>query len=249
MSLPIWSVRYVASEANLPAKLKVGRAYFVADDQYIVVDMGDGRGPVKYGNKPGPKGDPGEPQPHLQEQIEYLANASLRNSMVLFDINKKLKADIKALQQLITESVAYLKNQDSENASAAITLMRLVNDKFTDYDAAITALTKNVTSLYPYNWGEGDNDSGSDTPITPGHDGTVAAVIESGEMLLADGNIFKVDAIEGDNSTGTIKLTIYDTYAVNSMNVGDTVEMDGGYFTVDDISNGYDSGNITITIH
>ena len=61
--------------ALLPETLEIGRVYFIDDAQVIVVDHG--KGPVIYGGVPGPQGEPGEPLPQIQEQIDTLSGAIL----------------------------------------------------------------------------------------------------------------------------------------------------------------------------
>ena len=75
MSKTYWRIRHVGTMSLLPKKLEKGRAYFVEDEQVIVVDMG--RGPVIYGGKPGPQGQAGEPLPQIQDQIDKLSEAAL----------------------------------------------------------------------------------------------------------------------------------------------------------------------------
>ena len=86
MSRPYFTAKHVETMTLLPENLEVGRAYFVDDEQVIVIDHG--RGPVIYGNSPGPQGIAGEPIPQLQEQIDQLAEASLNHTKIIWDINK-----------------------------------------------------------------------------------------------------------------------------------------------------------------
>lgn len=75
MSAPYWSVKHVGTLSLLPEKLTRGRAYFVDDEQIIIIDHG--QGPVIYGGKPGPQGIAGEPSELVQSQIDNLADAAL----------------------------------------------------------------------------------------------------------------------------------------------------------------------------
>ncbi|MBQ6112601.1 MAG: hypothetical protein IJL01_09445, partial [Synergistaceae bacterium] len=93
MSRPFFSVRYAATRNALPPKLERGRAYFIGDEQIILVDYGNG--PIAYGNKPGPQGIAGEPIPQLQGQIDDLASASIETTFHLHEVFEKMLADRK----------------------------------------------------------------------------------------------------------------------------------------------------------
>ena len=100
MSKPYWSTRHVPTLALLPDKLERGRAYFVDDEQYIVIDHGNG--PVTYGGKPGPQGERGDPQPQLEDMINDLAEASLKTSENIFRIDQKRRNDISDIHSRIS---------------------------------------------------------------------------------------------------------------------------------------------------
>lgn len=83
MSRPYWSIKHVESMSLLPENLTAGRAYFIDDEQVIVINHG--KGPVIYGGKPGPQGIPGEPIPILQSQIDNLSTAVLLINKTLYE--------------------------------------------------------------------------------------------------------------------------------------------------------------------
>ena len=87
MSRPYFTAKHIESMALLPDNLEIGRAYFVDDEQVIVIDHG--RGPVIYGKSPGPQGIAGEPIPQLQDQINHLAEAELTTQRTIWDINER----------------------------------------------------------------------------------------------------------------------------------------------------------------
>ena len=120
MSRPLFSVKHVSTEALLPKNLTIGRAYFIADEKEIVIDHGDGRGPIRYGSKPGPQGMPGEPIPSLQGQIDELALASLATTQNIHWLNKTTKKDVEHLYNFIQENIDLLKSQDEDNSHAII---------------------------------------------------------------------------------------------------------------------------------
>ena len=80
----------------LPEKLTRGRAYFVDDEQVIVIDHG--QGPVIYGGKPGPQGQTGEPLPQIQDQIDKLSEAELYTQGTIWQLAQRTDARDEALQ-------------------------------------------------------------------------------------------------------------------------------------------------------
>ena len=87
MARPFFAAKHVESMSLLPENLTIGRAYFVDDEQVIVIDHG--RGPVIYGNAPGPQGIAGEPIPQLQDQIDALVAEAFTTQKTIWDINKR----------------------------------------------------------------------------------------------------------------------------------------------------------------
>lgn len=158
MAMPLWQVRHVITEEKLPKQLIPGTAYFVQDQQYIVVDMNDGRGPVKYGDKPGPKGDSGEPQMYMQEQLDDLAHASLRTTITIYGLARSTQQYMRNIEGILENSVKYLMEQDDKNAEAVITSLKLLHEKVNQYDDAIATLAKNVAMLYPADWGKDESE-------------------------------------------------------------------------------------------
>lgn len=233
MSRPIFSVRYLASEAQLPQKLERGRAYFIADEQVIILDMGDGRGPVRYGDKPGPQGMAGEPIPQLQGQIDDLAAASLQTTLNLFDISKDSKQKFEHLKNFIQENLDTLKSQNEETASAILRLLLIVHDKFTAYDDAFNILARTLANLYPATHG--------------GHAGDGVTPINTGEIITADGVNYVVNEAHIDGNSGTVVLTLYNP-PTTGLQEGDTVNFDGGSFTVNSITQEDGTGIIAITL-
>ena len=235
MAKPVVSFKYVATEALLPQKLTVGRLYFIGDEQAIVCDHGDGRGPIRYGDKPGPQGIAGEPLPQLQEQIDDLAQAALSTLSNLHYINMKTSQDYSALTDRVSEIASNMAMQDSENANAILSLLLMVNKKFTDYDSAISILGQTISKFYPGSHG-GKAGDGSNT-------------ITTGEIITANGTAFRVDESYYDDGTGVVVLTVYDTARVNTLKPGDMVRIDSGYFTVDSIQSGPAGGTISLTFY
>lgn len=111
-----WTVRHVESRENLPEKLERGRAYFVDDEQYIVIDFG--RGPVIYGGKPGPAGAAGEPNESMQGQIQHLAEASVRLSGVVKKVNDMRIRDVKNLTKKHEADIESLTEKHNEDIEA-----------------------------------------------------------------------------------------------------------------------------------
>ncbi len=119
MSEPYIGVSHIEKLRKLPDVLERGRAYFVDDEGYIVIDHG--RGPIIYGNRPGPQGEPGEPIPQLQDQIDYLTEAIFN---ILTEITSMTKSYDTAIN-ILAQSIAKLYPEshssewkDPENTSA-----------------------------------------------------------------------------------------------------------------------------------
>ena len=109
MSRPYWTAKHVGTGTLLPKKLTKGRAYFVEDEQVIVVDHGDG--PITYGGKPGPQGQAGEPIPQLQDQIDKLAEASLRTLFDIWYLHSENRAARETSQQLFSDPTRAIQEQ------------------------------------------------------------------------------------------------------------------------------------------
>lgn len=113
-----WSAKHVRSLADLPDKLTIGRAYWVDDEHYIVIDHG--QGPVIYGNRTGQQGQPGEPIPILQAQIDSLTEAAFSTAFWIDELNQTRKKSETLLQQQINLREQESKSRDdslSENIS------------------------------------------------------------------------------------------------------------------------------------
>ena len=235
MAKPLLSVRHISNEALLPDKLTPGRLYFVADEQVIIVDHGDGRGPVRYGDKPGPQGIAGEPVPALQGQIDELADASLATLLNLHNLNVREKGNNEAITQRVSELAESLRDSSSENAEAILNLLVIVSNKFKDYDHAIGILANTLTKFYPPSYGATAGD-GSNT-------------ITTGEIITANGTAFRVDESYYDGETGVVTRTVYDKSSAGSLHVGDLVQIDNGYFVVNSIANTSYGGVIQLTLY
>ena len=236
MTKPLFSVKHVASLALLPKNLTIGRAYFVDDEQVIVINHGDGRGPVTYGGKPGPQGMAGEPVPSLQGQIDELASASLLHTINLNDFFNRTKIDFEHLKSLITDNIDMLKSQNEDNANAVLNLLLITSKKFAEYDSAINILAQTLSNFYPSSHGGTAGDGTNDTT--------------TGIITAEDGTQYKIEQAYVEGDTGVLVLTIYDTERINTLNKGDKVSYDSGYFIIDNIQNNNDnSGVIALTLY
>ena len=123
MARPYFAAKHVESMSLLPENLTIGRAYFVDDEQVIVIDHG--RGPVVYGKSPGPQGIAGEPIPQLQDQINALAEAELTTQRTIWEINER---EVENAAQ--TDTAISLLRQN---------LTQEINDNYRDLDEKIAA--------------------------------------------------------------------------------------------------------------
>ena len=92
-----WQVEHVRTLAELPSELVKGRAYFVSQENYLVVDHGDGLGPQVYGNRPGIQGPPGEPIPEMLSDDEQLSKAIITLAKVFYET---YEANLKRLNDI-----------------------------------------------------------------------------------------------------------------------------------------------------
>lgn len=162
MSRPFFSVKYVSTRSALPEKLERGRAYFIGDEQIILVDYGNG--PITYGSRPGPQGIPGEPLPQLQGQIDLLADASIETTSQLFDTNQKMRARSKELTERIASLTEAMQNADNDIHSELDLHTGYINElreiistmqgEISDLQSVISIVTKLIALLYP----NADND-------------------------------------------------------------------------------------------
>ncbi len=116
-----YGVSHIEKLTLLPETLELGRAYFVDDEGYIVIDHG--RGPIIYGNRPGPQGQAGEPIPQLQDQIDYLTEAVFNILSEIMRMTQSYDSAINILAQTVaklypeTHSAEW---KDPENTTAEI---------------------------------------------------------------------------------------------------------------------------------
>lgn len=229
MSRPWYSVKHVESKSLLPTKLTRGRAYFVDDEQVIVIDHG--LGPVIYGGKPGPQGQAGEPLPQIQGQLDSLAAASLTMQSTFWEnLERQHKSEARA-EAAITEASSFLQGQVNLNAQGILTVTELIYRKFKEYDAAVSTLTKTLAELYPEEF-RGKGGDGKD-PL----DDVVVTTPEGRwkvqQTVLQDGTIvLELDAQE---------------LRIERLKVGDRVDYDGSTWTVSEYERSED-GTISLTI-
>ena len=238
MSRPYFTAKHVESMALLPDTLQIGRAYFVDDEQVIVIDHG--RGPVIYGGAAGPQGIAGEPIPQLQEQIDKLVDASLTQSRTIWDINQR---EISRYNELKSEIEANLEHSDSElikhfnyaeelsahNAVAITTLIDTIHEQFKKYDSALSILTKSIAELYTGHYAPEDS---QDDPLDNETVYTDAGAYTIQQTILKDGTI-------------VLNLTPQEQ-VIDYLKAGDTVDFDGSTWTVEEIST--EDGVTSITI-
>lgn len=121
MSAPFYGLSHIETLENLPPNLERGRAYFIDDEGYIVIDHG--RGPVVYGNRPGPAGEAGEPIPELNEKINYLTQAIFNILAEIVRMSKSYDTAINILAQSIANLYPESHSsewKDPENTTANI---------------------------------------------------------------------------------------------------------------------------------
>ena len=163
MARPYFTAKHIESMALLPDTLEVGRAYFVDDEQVIVIDHG--RGPVIYGGAAGPQGMAGEPIPQLQDQIDKLAEASLKHAKTIWEINERELERHEQLQNLIHDTISDVKDE---------------------IDSALNIIAKSIANLYPAHYAPEDS---QDDPLDNETVYTDAGAYTIQQTVLKDGTI------------------------------------------------------------
>ena len=235
MSRPYLTARHIESMALLPENLEIGRAYFVDDEQVIVIDHG--RGPVIYGNSPGPQGIAGEPIPQLQDQIDLLAEASLKLSSTIWEINEREIERHSHIQETISDIhaqiTAALAAQRQELLDAIQTqrdeIDAVMQEQAERVDSALNILAKSIANLYPEQFAPEDSQDDTldnETVSTPAGSWTIQ------QTTLKDGTVvLNLEAQE---------------LVIDSIKVGDSVDFDGSTWTVEDVSTTDGVTSITI---
>ena len=200
MPRPFYTAKHVESMSLLPETLEVGRAYFVDDEQVIVIDHG--RGPVIYGGATGPQGMAGEPLPQIQEQIDHLAAEALTTQKTVWDINKRELDRYEQIQNLIGNVREELTASMQEQADRM--------------DSALNIIAKSIANLYPEHYAPEDSQDDpldNETVSTPAgtwtiqqttlKDGTVVLNLEAQELVI---DRIKIgDSVDFDGSTWTVE--------------------------------------------
>lgn len=232
---PIWTARHVKSLSDLPAKLTPGRAYFVNDEQYILVDYGNG--PTIYGRAtPGPQGKPGEPIPELQAQIDFLTSAAITTSQTLQNFNEARKNDIQFLfgtravdlaavymqiKQLSTGimHMAALLSDTCENLRATENiLLQIVIDAQKDIPVPPVGKDEIITTIDGLSWkiikSDGDKNSGEILFEFEPETHPAPIVLMDGEILQSatDDNAWKIVDSSGNQTEGTIIFDLEDEH-------------------------------------
>ena len=105
-----YGVSHIEKLTLLPETLEHGRAYFVDDEQVIVIDHGQGA--VIYGGKPGPQGTAGEPSELVQSQIDNLADASLNTQSNIWYLIQRSDNRYQELTENISAEASLRENAD-----------------------------------------------------------------------------------------------------------------------------------------
>ncbi|MBR0035580.1 MAG: hypothetical protein IJP54_07870 [Synergistaceae bacterium] len=202
MSRPYFTARHIESMALLPETLEVGRAYFVDDEQVIVIDHG--RGPVIYGKSTGPQGAAGEPIPQLQDQIDKLAEASLSQSKTIWEINQRELDRHEQIQALISDTINTVKTEIT-------TAMQEQSDRM---DSALNILAKSIAELYPAHYPPEEADPlDNETVYTDSGAYTIQqTVLDDGTVILnltpqtqVIDTLQTGDTVDFDGSTWTVE--------------------------------------------
>ena len=233
MARPYFTAKHVESMSLLPDTLEIGRAYFVDDEQVIVIDHG--RGPVIYGGAAGPQGAAGEPIPQLQEQIDALAAEAFTTQKTIWDINKRELDRHEQIQGIIEdvkeEITSAIQTQREELSEAMQTqreeLTAAMQEQADRMDSALNILAKSIAELYPSHYPPEEAD-----PL-------------DNETVYTDSGAYTIQQTVLDDGTVILNLTPQ-TQVVDTLQAGDTVDFDGSTWTVENISTTDGVTSITI---
>ena len=224
MARPYFTAKHVESMSLLPQTLEVGRAYFVDNEQVIVIDHG--RGPVIYGGATGPQGAAGEPIPQLQEQIDSLVAQAYTTQKTIWDINKRELDRHEQIQEIIenvkTEIVSAMQSQRDD-------LTEAMQEQADRMDSALNILAKSIANLYPEHYAPEDS---QDDPLDNETVSTPAGTWVIQQTTLKDGTV-------------VLNLEAQDL-VIDTIQIGDTVDFDGSTWTVEDVSTIDGTTSITI---
>ena len=235
MPRPYFTAKHVESMSLLPETLEIGRAYFVDDEQVIVIDHG--RGPVIYGGATGPQGMAGEPLPQIQEQIDHLAAEAFTTQKTVWDINKRELDRYEQIQNLIgnvREDITLAMQAQELRLSNAIQTQReeltaSMQEQADRMDSALNIIAKSIANLYPEHYAPEDS---QDDPLDNETVSTPAGTWTIQQTTLKDGTIvLNLEAQE---------------LVIDHIKIGDSVDFDGSTWLVEDVST--TDGVNTITI-
>lgn len=258
MARPYFTAKHIESMDLLPDTLEIGRAYFVDDEQVIVIDHG--RGPVIYGGATGPQGIAGEPIPQLQGQIDNLVDAELTTQKTIWDINKRevqeaektarsfeiMRNDIKDKYQSLEELII---NESVRRESAIATLDANLRHDFTEslqeeaqarQDAVDTLRTDLTTALQ----GHADRiDSAlnilakSISNLYPEHYAPEDSQDDplDNETFSTDSGSWTIQQTVLKDGTVVLNLTPQEQ-VIDTLSVGDSVDFDGNTWLIEDIT-------------
>ena len=103
---PKWQVEHVRTLTELPTDLVKGRAYFVSQENYLIIDHGDGLGPQVYGNRPGLQGPPGVPVPEMLSDDEQLSKAIIITARALYETQEANIERFKDIESMLAGLLA-----------------------------------------------------------------------------------------------------------------------------------------------
>ena len=214
MARPYFTAKHVESMSLLPETLEIGRAYFVDDEQVIVIDHG--RGPVIYGGATGPQGVAGEPLPMIQSQIDALAAGAFSMQKTIWDINSREIDRHNEIQNLIESVKAEITQTIQTQRTDIDAAMQEQADRM---DSALNILAKSIANLYPEHYAPEDS---QDDPL-------------DNETVYTDSGAYTIQQTILDDGTVILNLTPQEQ-VIDTLKVGDSVDFDGGYWTVEGIT-------------
>ena len=234
MSRKLFHIAHVESSALLPQNLTPGTAYFVDDEKYIVIDYGDGRGPITYGGAAGVIVNPTGNSGFLQDQINTLAGGVLTLEKDYWEETQYIRQQLTHIAGKTDEEISHLESLTEANSEGILYLAGLINDQANKTNAALSILTKAVTDIYEILNTEPAivPDTGNSDPLdnetvetdagswviqqTFNPDGSMTLeleaitlavdVIETGEKLSYDGQEWTVTSIEREDGTISVEL-------------------------------------------
>lgn len=148
MGRKFFSPHHVETLALLPETLTPGVAYFVDDENSIIIDFGDGLGAHTYGGTHGYiSATPSTGNGFLQDQINTLSGGVLLMAVNFWQETQDIREKLEHLASRLEDESSNLRGLSDKTAEGILWLCRALYDHTGKTDAAIQVLTEQVADI------------------------------------------------------------------------------------------------------